>query len=91
MMQVHSLLHRLYAVTLEDRVTIHNGRWSSEAAFYDRRATFFGVLAAKVWAILTMFASAVLLLLLDVPSWLQLGAPVMMAVVAVWLWRRPES
>jgi membrane protein implicated in regulation of membrane protease activity len=38
-----------------------------------------------------MTASAVLLQLLDVPTWLQLGAPLMMAVVAVWLWRRPES
>jgi uncharacterized membrane protein YbaN (DUF454 family) len=46
---------------------------------------------AKIWAVLTMTASAVLLQLLDVPTWLQLGAPLMMAVVAVWLWRRPES
>jgi uncharacterized membrane protein YbaN (DUF454 family) len=46
---------------------------------------------AKIWAVLTMTASGVLLQLLDVPTWLQLGAPLMMAVVAVWLWRRPES
>jgi uncharacterized membrane protein YbaN (DUF454 family) len=47
--------------------------------------------SAKLWAILTMFGSAVLLQLLDVPTWLQVGAPLTMAIVAVWLWRRPES
>ena len=46
---------------------------------------------AKIWAVLTMLCSAVVLQLLDTPRWLQLGAPLMMAVVAVWLWRRPES
>lgn len=46
---------------------------------------------AKLWAILTMTASAILLQLLDVPRWLQVGAPLTMAVVAVWLWRRPEA
>ncbi len=46
---------------------------------------------AKLWAILTMTGSAILLLLLDVPRWLQIGAPLMMATVAVWLWRRPEA
>jgi uncharacterized membrane protein YbaN (DUF454 family) len=46
--------------------------------------------AAKMWATLTMFGSAVLLQLLDVPRWLEVGAPLMMAAVALWLWRRPE-
>ena len=47
--------------------------------------------AAKIWATLTMFGSAVLLQLLGLPEWLRIGAPVVMAVVAFWLWRRPES
>lgn len=46
---------------------------------------------AKVWAILTMSASAVLLQFLDPPVWLRLGAPLVMGIVAVWLWRRPEN
>ena len=46
---------------------------------------------AKVWAILTMAGSAILLMVLDVPRWLQVGAPLTMAIVAVWLWRRPEA
>jgi uncharacterized membrane protein YbaN (DUF454 family) len=46
---------------------------------------------AKIWAILTMSASAILLQLFDIPRWLQLGVPLMMALVAVWLWQRPES
>lgn len=46
---------------------------------------------AKIWAILTMFGSVLLLLVLDTPGWLRLGAPLMMAVVAVWLWSRPET
>jgi uncharacterized protein len=45
---------------------------------------------AKVWASLMMLGSAILLLVLDVPGWLQLSATLMMATVAVWLWRRPE-
>jgi hypothetical protein len=47
--------------------------------------------AAKIWATLTMFGSAVLLQLLGMPNWLRIGAPVAMAIVALWLWRRPES
>jgi uncharacterized protein len=71
-------------------------RWLLEHRFYGphiRRWRERGVVprTAKLWAILTMFGSAVLLQLLDVPTWLQLGAPLMMALVAVWLWRRPES
>lgn len=46
---------------------------------------------AKLWAILTMSASAALLQLLDLPAWLRIGAPLGMAIVAVWLWRRPEN
>jgi uncharacterized membrane protein YbaN (DUF454 family) len=47
--------------------------------------------AAKIWATLTMFGSAVLLQLLDLPRWLQIGVPVAMAIIALWLWRRPEA
>ena len=46
--------------------------------------------AGKVWATVTMFGSAVLLQLLGLPGWLRIGAPLVMAVVAVWLWSRPE-
>ena len=45
---------------------------------------------AKVWATLTMFGSAVILQLLGLPGWLRIGTPLLMAVVAVWLWSRPE-
>jgi uncharacterized protein len=45
---------------------------------------------AKVCAILMMSVSAVLLVVLAAPGWLQIGATLMMAIVAVWLWRRPE-
>jgi uncharacterized membrane protein YbaN (DUF454 family) len=47
--------------------------------------------AGKVWATLTMFGSAVLLQLLGLPDWLRIGTPLVMAVVALWLWSRPES
>ena len=49
--------------------------------------------AAKIWATLTMFGSAVLLQLqlLGLPTWLRVGTPLVMAVIALWLWRRPES
>ena len=46
--------------------------------------------SGKVWATVTMFGSAVLLQLLDLPVWLRIGAPLLMAVVALWLWSRPE-
>lgn len=46
---------------------------------------------AKWAAILMMIASAALLLLSATPAWLKWGAPVAMAAVALWLWRRPES
>ncbi len=71
-------------------------RWLLEHRFYGPHIRSWrerGIVprTAKVWAILTMFGSAVLLQLLDVPGWLRLGAPLMMAAVAVWLWRRPEN
>jgi uncharacterized membrane protein YbaN (DUF454 family) len=71
-------------------------RWLLEHRFYGphiRKWRERGIVprAAKIWAILTMFGSAVLLQLLDVPRWLQLGVPLVMAVVAVWLWHRPEN
>lgn len=37
-----------------------------------------------------MSLSATVLLLSPVPLWLQIGAPALMAGVALWLWRRPE-
>jgi len=71
-------------------------QWLLDHHFYGphiRRWRERGVVprSAKLWAILTMFGSAVLLQLLDLPTWLQVGAPLTMAIVAVWLWRRPES
>jgi uncharacterized protein len=71
-------------------------QWLLDHPFYGphiRRWREKGVVprTAKIWAVLTMSASAVLLLLLNVPVWLQIGAPLTMAIVAVWLWRRPES
>ena len=71
-------------------------RWLLEHRFYGPHIRSWrerGVVprTAKIWAVLTMFGSAVLLQLLDVPGWLRLGAPLMMAAVAVWLWRRPEN
>jgi uncharacterized protein len=71
-------------------------RWLLEHRLYGphvRRWRERGIVPrrAKIWAVLTMLGSAVLLQLLDVSGWLRLGAPLAMAVVAVWLWRRPES
>jgi uncharacterized membrane protein YbaN (DUF454 family) len=71
-------------------------QWLLQHRFYGphiRRWRERGIVprTAKLWAILTMSGSAILLLLLDVPAWLQVGAPLTMAIVAVWLWRRPEN
>jgi uncharacterized protein len=46
---------------------------------------------AKMLATVTMLGSVVVLILLDAPVWLKLGAPLFMAAVATWLWYRPES
>lgn len=71
-------------------------QWLLDHRFYGphiRRWRERGIVprTAKVWAVLMMLASAVLLQALNVPMWLRIGAPLMMATVAVWLWRRPES
>lgn len=45
----------------------------------------------KIWATIAMLGSAVLLQFLAVPDWLRIAGPLLMLVVAAWLWRRPES
>jgi uncharacterized membrane protein YbaN (DUF454 family) len=45
---------------------------------------------AKVVAVSMMACSALLLWFLPVPAWLRAGVYVVMATVAIWLWRRPE-
>ncbi len=45
---------------------------------------------AKWTATAMMLASATVLALSALPSWLQIAVPAFMACVAVWLWRRPE-
>lgn len=45
---------------------------------------------AKWFASTMMLASSVGLAFLSVPLWLKIGAPTMMAVVAIWLWSRPD-
>lgn len=46
---------------------------------------------AKWAATATMVASAAIMIALPtVPPWTKVGVPAAMAVVAVWLWRRPE-
>jgi uncharacterized protein len=46
---------------------------------------------AKWLATLMMLASAIVLQFSAAPLWAQIGAPVTMFLVAVWLWRRPTS
>jgi uncharacterized membrane protein YbaN (DUF454 family) len=46
---------------------------------------------AKLAAIGTMGVSTLLIAASAAPSWVKFGAPATMAVVAVWLWRRPEA
>jgi len=59
----------------------HIRRWRESGAV-PRRAK---------WAATTMMsASAVLLLFIDIPLALKVGVPLVMAAVAIWLWRRPE-
>lgn len=45
---------------------------------------------AKVCASLMMLTSAVGLQFAPLPLWLRVGVPIVMALVAIWLWRRPE-
>ncbi len=60
----------------------HIRRWRERGAVPRR---------AKVLATSMMLASAIALQLTALALWLKVGAPALMAVVAVWLWRRPES
>ena len=46
---------------------------------------------AKWFSSLMMLASASMLAISAAPLWVKIGAPAMMASVAVWLWRRPED
>jgi uncharacterized protein len=46
---------------------------------------------AKWLATSMMAASAISIQFMSIPLWAQLGAPLLMAGVAVWLWRRPEK
>lgn len=46
---------------------------------------------AKWAATLAMSASVAMLALTPQPLWLKLGVAATLAVVATWLWRRPES
>ncbi len=45
---------------------------------------------AKVVAVSMMACSALALWFLPVPAWLRAGVYLVMAIVALWLWRRPE-
>ena len=40
---------------------------------------------------LMMLASASLLMMSGAATWLKWAAPLFMAAVAIWLWRRPED
>jgi uncharacterized membrane protein YbaN (DUF454 family) len=46
---------------------------------------------AKWAATLAMSFSTLLLALTPLPAWLKLGVAATLAVVAIWLWRRPED
>lgn len=45
---------------------------------------------AKWFAIFAMAVSAALLQLMPAPAWARVSIPIVMAGIAVWLWRRPE-
>lgn len=46
---------------------------------------------AKALATLMMIGSSALLLVSGVPLWLKIAAPAGMAIVALWLWTRPNA
>lgn len=46
---------------------------------------------AKWLATLGMIASAVIMQFTAAAAWAKIGAPLMMASIAIWLWRRPET
>ncbi len=45
---------------------------------------------AKWYATIGMTGSAVLIQFMPIPQWTQLGVPLVMLCVAVWLWLRPD-
>ena len=45
---------------------------------------------AKWASTIMMTISAVIMLMLAIPLWIKVSVPLLMAAVAVWLWRRPE-
>ena len=56
-------------------------RWREQGAIPRR---------AKWAATVMMTASSTVLLLAPVPLWLRIAAPLLMACVALWMWRRPD-
>jgi len=46
---------------------------------------------AKWLATAMMTVSATVIVLLPLPAWARIGVPLVMAAVAIWLWRRPEA
>jgi len=59
----------------------HIRRWRERGAVPRR---------AKWAASIMMTISAAIMLALTIPLWTKVSAPLLMAGVAVWLWRRPE-
>ena len=72
---------------LEERLLTHATYGPHIRAWRDRGAV---PRRAKVAATLMMAASSAGLQFMVLPRWLQLGAPLMMLSVAIWLWSRPE-
>jgi len=60
----------------------HIRRWRERGAVPRR---------AKLLATVMMLASSIGLQFTTLALWLRIGAPALMAAVAVWLWRRPEQ
>ncbi len=56
-------------------------RWREQGAIPRR---------AKWAATVMMTASSTVLLLAPVPLWLRIAAPLLMACVALWMWRQPD-
>jgi uncharacterized membrane protein YbaN (DUF454 family) len=46
---------------------------------------------AKVFAIAAMSSSAIALQFTPVPQWLRIAVPLVMTLIAIWLWTRPEA
>jgi uncharacterized membrane protein YbaN (DUF454 family) len=60
----------------------HIRRWRERGAVPRR---------AKMIASAMMLGSALALQFTSAPPWLRISAPLAMAAVAIWLWRRPEE